>query len=289
MDNKKPTRCVIKVVAAVIALCASLVCARATAEDGSSTALWESQASGGLVKISGKETIVAPGSKAIKITPKSPAPVGAGKAGTSSERPKMHLTRVNHIYELPYKVYNDDSGIMDELVGHSRFGKRAEGAAGQPSRQGGAAAEPAVDISQLITREDAQNLLADAGSFEMSPADSWVLVNKPAYFASTARAHEASVEVLGFPVQVHFNPVAYEWNPGDGSASFRTSSAGGLWPDGDVTYTYLKKGNVTPSVTVTWSAQFTAEGQVFDVPGRLQTRVNGTPFEVREARSRILG
>lgn len=219
----------------------------------------------------------------------SKAPVGAGKAGTSSERPKMHLTRVNHIYELPYKVYNDDSGIMDELVGHSRFRKRAEGAAGQPSRQGGAAAEPAVDISQLITREDAQNLLADAGSFEMSPADSWVLVNKPAYFASTARAHEASVEVLGFPVQVHFNPVAYEWNPGDGSASFRTSSSGGLWPDGDVTYTYLKKGNVTPSVTVTWSAQFTAEGQVFDVPGRLQTRVNGTPFEVREARSRILG
>jgi hypothetical protein len=83
--------------------------------------------------------------------------------------------------------------------------------------------------------------------------------------------------LLGTPVQIRpklaTGGLTYDF--GDGESFGPTTSLGGVWPDGDVVHTYLKRGEFTARVTTQWTAEFSIDGgrtwdditATVDVPG----------------------
>ncbi|AWE42191.1 MULTISPECIES: hypothetical protein [unclassified Actinobaculum] len=141
-----------------------------------------------------------------------------------------------------------------------------------------------IDPSTLITIEDVQRLITDAGAVQLSPARSWVYVNKPVYYSTDAAAHDEQLVVLGQNVTVHLDPVSFRWDPGDGTEPFTTSTPGGSWPDGTVTYTYLTaSSDVSVRLEVTWQASFTVGGVTYPITGNATGTATSDPFTVREA------
>ncbi|VDG76774.1 Uncharacterised protein [Actinobaculum suis] len=219
----------------------------------------------------------------------SPKSSGSGlwrsgkKPGSGSSR------RVYHLLQPAEWELDSQEQVGMAWLGRSRFKPRGTAAAAKPAADDTGDTAPVVEIdaASLVTIEDVASLVTDGGSFEISPADSWVLINKPVYFMSSVQAHTRQVEVYGFPVVVELMPVRYEWNPGDGSPVFHSTVPGDTWPQGTVTHTYLRPGVYSPQVAVTWRAQFTVEGYTYPVDGEVTTRAQATPFEVIEARARI--
>ncbi|MBE6483789.1 MAG: hypothetical protein E7Z96_03290 [Actinomycetaceae bacterium] len=144
--------------------------------------------------------------------------------------------------------------------------------------------EAFVDPATLITIEDVQRLVTNAGVVQLSPERGWVYVNKPVYYSTDAVAHDEQLVVLGQSVTVHLDPVSYRWYPGDGTESFTTSTPGGSWPDGTVTYTYLTpSSDISMRLEVTWQASFTVGGVTYPVAGTAASSTSSDPFTVREA------
>ncbi|VEI13992.1 hypothetical protein [Trueperella bialowiezensis] len=115
------------------------------------------------------------------------------------------------------------------------------------------------------------------------PASGEVLINKDVYFASSARAYEAPVNVLGVSGTLRLTPVGFQWSLGDGT-TFSTVSPGGVWPDGDVRGIYHEPGVFQPSVRIGWRVEVRADGgQWFTVPGLGYTVVYGNPLTAVEA------
>ncbi len=153
---------------------------------------------------------------------------------------------------------------------------------GTPAAPGGGA--PVVNPAELVRISDVKKLVMDAGQVSISPNRTWVYVNKPVYFATDAVAHDRQLTILGRAVTVHLTPVGYTWDPGDGSASFTTTGAGGTWPDGDVSHAYRKaRSGISVGLTVEWSATFTVQGTTYPVAGTTTASTASPLFETREA------
>jgi len=56
---------------------------------------------------------------------------------------------------------------------------------------------------------------------------------------------------------VTITPVHYNWSWGDGSADLPTDDPGGPYPDGSVTHTYARAGNIRGVLTADWTATYT--------------------------------
>lgn len=132
---------------------------------------------------------------------------------------------------------------------------------------------------------DNLRLFIDAGSISMEPDSTQVLVNKPVYFQSDSRAQGVSTTLLGRSVQVRVSPQSFEWSFGDGTV-FETTSAGGGWPEGDVSHEYSTIGPMQPSVTTRWIVEVSIDGGAWiSVPGVGQTTAVSDAIELVEAQS----
>jgi hypothetical protein len=102
---------------------------------------------------------------------------------------------------------------------------------------------------------------------EPSIQPGWALTGLPSYLEIGAPA-AYSDEVAGgvLPVVVSFEATArYRVDWGDGHVS-EHDSAGGPYPDGDVTYTYADAVDRTVTVTPIWTITATGNGQTFTFP-----------------------
>ena len=145
-----------------------------------------------------------------------------------------------------------------------------------------------ADVGELV-RERVVNLLPTADpSFQ--PADGGI-VNLPTIFAA-GEPGEVEVEpfdVLGFTVTVTAT-AEWAWTFDDGVT--RTFDVpGGVYPDDSVSHEYPTTGDRSVSVTTSWTAEFTVDGQgPFAVPGPPITKTAGpVTVPVREARSQLVG
>ena len=145
-----------------------------------------------------------------------------------------------------------------------------------------------ADVGELV-RERVVNLLPIADpSFQ--PADGGI-VNLPTIF-SAGEPDQAEIEpfdVLGFSVTVTAT-ARWEWTFDEGVT--RTFDVpGGAYPDDSVSYEYASTGDRSVSVTTSWTAEFTVDGQgPFAVPGPAITKTAGpVTVPVREARSQLVG
>ncbi len=100
----------------------------------------------------------------------------------------------------------------------------------------------------------------------MEPPDGRTLVNLPTYFALKwpEEGYEPqevdTTTLVGQEVRIRpvFQSATYSF--GDGESYGPTESPGGSWPDGDVIHTYVKKGTVQPSISVTYGGEVSVEG-----------------------------
>jgi len=145
-----------------------------------------------------------------------------------------------------------------------------------------------ADVGELV-RERVVNLLPSADpSFQ--PADGGI-VNLPTIFSAgePERVEIEPFDVLGFSVTVTAT-AQWEWTFDHGVT--RTFDVpGGVYPDDSVSHEYASTGDRAVSVTTSWTATFTVDGQgPFAVPGPAITKTAGPlTVPVREARSQLVG
>jgi hypothetical protein len=148
---------------------------------------------------------------------------------------------------------------------------------------------PTVTDIGAVVRERVVNYLPDAHpSFQPRAGG---IVNLPTLFASgedpTLRTE--AFDVLGFTVVVTAS-ARWEWTF-DRGVTETFSTPGGGYPDQSVSHTYPGPGQRQVSVTTSWRAQFTVNGEgPFAVPGPELTKTAG-PFAVavRAAHSELVG
>lgn len=228
------------------------------------------------------------------VTPQESRQRGPGRSssshalGSSQEKPALEMQR----YVCPNDPRAAHAIFPLCLDGYALIGN-AEGADCQglcfvnlshdPPANGGV--EP-VDVTRLVGIEDVKRLVVSSGRVTITPARGWAYVNMPVYYASDAKAYDASIQVAGQDVTVHLTPVSWRWTPGDGSASFETDDPGGSWPNATVAHTYLQPAaSVTVTATVAWRASFTVAGATYPVEGVATSTTSAPPLRLIEAES----
>ena len=89
----------------------------------------------------------------------------------------------------------------------------------------------------------------------------------------------------GIPVQIRPKLVGFTYVFGDGSTVGPTTSAGGVYPDGDITHVYRVKGQFPVHVDTTFGADFSLDGRTWDqIPSTVTVPGPSTTVTVREAK-----
>ncbi len=128
----------------------------------------------------------------------------------------------------------------------------------------------------------------------MQPPDNRTLVNLPVYYqlAWPEEGFEPqeidTTELAGFSVRIRPTLQDVTYHFGDGSSEGPTQSLGGPYPEGDITHTYVSKGAVTPSISVTYGGEVSVEGRSWQNIGASVT-IDGpaVPLEVLTSRNRL--
>lgn len=123
------------------------------------------------------------------------------------------------------------------------------------------------DPNLVVRISDLVNIRPMAATWQMEPSG-WMLVGLPANFIAQASAHTESGLLLGFAADVHFTPVGYRWDYGDGTAR-TTTSGGATWaaqglPEFSETatsHTFAASGGYTIAVAVVYTAEYRFAGQ----------------------------
>lgn len=253
--------------------------------NGSDGYSWSSKSQGNSIDVRGKKSA----SSIRQSRQRGPGRSSSSHAlGSSQEKPALEMQR----YVCPNDPRAAHAIFPLCLDGYALIGN-AEGADCQglcfvnlspdPPANGGV--EP-VDVTRLVGIEDVKRLVVASGRVTITPARGWAYVNMPVYYASDAKAYDASIQVAGQDVTVHLTPVSWRWTPGDGSASFETDDPGGSWPNATVAHTYLQPAaSVTVTATVAWRASFTVAGATYPVEGVATSTTSAPPLRLVEAES----
>jgi hypothetical protein len=89
----------------------------------------------------------------------------------------------------------------------------------------------------------------------------------------------------GIPVRIRPKLVGLTYVFGDGSSYGPTTSTGGVYPDGDVTHIYARRGEFPTRVETTFGADFSLDGTTWDpIPSTVTVPGPSTTITVREAK-----
>lgn len=113
-----------------------------------------------------------------------------------------------------------------------------------------------VHISDLV------NFVPEQPTAVMEP-DGWAVIGLPVNIVAAASAHTLSGDLLGWPAQVRFTPVRFQWDYGDGTHA-TTTTGGASWAALDVpefsetatSHIFRTRGNWTVSVAVAYAADY---------------------------------
>lgn len=129
----------------------------------------------------------------------------------------------------------------------------------------------------VVTAEEVQTLLVNAGTIQVQPDRSWVLVNAETIVHTDAAEHTLSTQVLGIDVDVRVTPTQFTWDFGDGSEPLTRTEPGAPWPDHTTAHKYQAVGDFQITLRTEWDAHFRAQGASAWQP------VTGTPVTVAES------
>ena len=170
----------------------------------------------------------------------------------------------------------------DPVLGSAQCGVKIAGLCRgtSPSRE---VVERAAPTPPSSLSDVAQFAPGDAG-FVQEPAG-WSLPLLPMNVFSTARATTERGELLGWPIEVRFTPVAYRWSFGDGATRV-SSHPGSSWGSRQFSTTatshvYELSGDYQVSLGVTYEASYRFDGGSFvSLPGQITQSGGQTTVEV---------
>ena len=147
------------------------------------------------------------------------------------------------------------------------------------------------DLLAAIEREFSRTPLAAPRATSQPPGGA-TLVDLPTYFQLTfpeaagsyGPGQTRSLTLLGTPVQLRIR-ASHTYDFGDGTRHGPTTSPGGPYPTGDVTHTYRTAGEVTPSATTTYAADYrVADGPWTPLTGSTTRSASFGPLDVLTVR-----
>lgn len=146
------------------------------------------------------------------------------------------------------------------------------------------------DLLAAIEREFSRTPLATPRATSQPPGGA-TLVNLPTYFQLTfpeatdsyGPGQTRSLTLLDTPVQLRIR-ASHTYDFGDGTRHGPTTSPGGPYPTGDVTHTYRTAGQVTPSATTTYAADYRfADGPWTPLTGSTTRSASFGPLDILTA------
>lgn len=154
-------------------------------------------------------------------------------------------------------------------------------------------AETEIEIPEF-TVNDLAVFAPPPPALEAEPAGVGI-VGMPVNFVVAATTHTASGELLGFPLQVRFTPISYDFSYGDGTAS-TTTTGGATWPSLGLaqftatatSHAYGARGTYTTSVDVNYAAALDLGGGWFEIPGTLTLSTAGSTVEIFEVHTALV-
>ena len=129
-------------------------------------------------------------------------------------------------------------------------------------------ADEDVDITPGMAAALFRTIPIEPSQLHIQPPNGRTLVNFETNFFTTTGEFDVTVPLLGQRIDLHITPSSFTWHYGDG-ASNTTAEPGSPYPALDVTHTYLKKGQIAPSVDTTYIADYRVNGGPW-------SRVDGT-------------
>lgn len=141
----------------------------------------------------------------------------------------------------------------------------------------------------VVTSEDVQTLLVNAGTINVQPDRSWVLVNAETIVHTDATEHILTTQVLGIAVDVRATPAQFTWDFGDGSEPITRTEPGAPWPDHTTAHRYQSTGDFAVTLRTHWDAHFRVQGASTwrPVTGTPVTVATSEPFEAVTATPRL--
>jgi hypothetical protein len=134
---------------------------------------------------------------------------------------------------------------------------------------------------QILTRY--RDVLFPKLGVKIQPAGRTLVNLDTIVYTDQGKVTVQTVDLLGFPVVVEATPMTYTWTFGDG-ATLTTRSPGKPYPAKEITHKYLKRGDVSVSVTTHYAARFNVAGTGWQyVDDLVPVAGPATPLEVREA------
>ena len=187
----------------------------------------------------------------------------------------------------------------DELGPLLRIWRRtlANGAEVEPWSRGGitCASDVAPGARPTLTMADikAQFMRTPWAKPQVSsqPSGNVTLVNLMTFYQvewSTTGFAPGEVDrsvLRGIPVRIRPKLVGFTYVFGDGTSHGPTTSTGGVYPDGDVTHVYARKGQFPVRVETSFGADFSLDGATWDpIPSTVTVPGPTTTITVREAK-----
>ena len=140
------------------------------------------------------------------------------------------------------------------------------------------------DVTWEQVRSETKNVVFPGLSVKVQPAGRTLVNLDTIVYTTDSKVSTTTVTLLGFPVVVEATPVSYTWHFGDGSPALTTSTPGKPYPSKEITHKYMKRGEVSISLTTNYAARFNVADTGWQyIDGTVPITGPATPLQVREA------
>jgi hypothetical protein len=140
------------------------------------------------------------------------------------------------------------------------------------------------DVSWEELRSETKDVVFPGLAVKVQPNGRTLVNLDTIVYTDESKVSTTTVTLLGFPVVVEATPISYTWNFGDGSPALTTSTPGKAYPSKEITHKYMKRGDVSLTLTTNYAARFNVAGTGWQyIDGTVPITGPATPLQVREA------
>lgn len=146
-------------------------------------------------------------------------------------------------------------------------------------------------ITTAMVAREFRRLVWPSSPLVVQPPGGRTLVNFETNFATTnTSASTQTVVLLGQQVEIEATPTSWVWHYGDGTSD-TSSTPGALYPDLEITHTYLDAdSSVTPRVDTVYTGRYRINGGGWQqIPETLTVPGEAVELEVVEAQPVLVG
>jgi hypothetical protein len=140
------------------------------------------------------------------------------------------------------------------------------------------------DVTWEEVRSETKNVIFPGLSVKVQPNGRTLVNLDTIVYTDDNKVSTTTVTLLGFPVVVEATPISYTWRFGDGSPALTTSTPGKAYPSKEITHKYMKRGDVSLTLTTNYAARFNVADTGWQyVEGTIPVTGPATALRVREA------